>query len=196
MKRPGLRSTANPDFRLTVSGPVLIVGGGPSAPADLAKLAGIDFAAIISANLHGFVAVDQGLIPRVDYVLLGDVRNSETREFQEPIFRTYNKPLLGRHPCCDYSVEIPLPGVGEYRLNAGQLAIVAGCHIGGSPVYPVGLDCWQHDDTYWHDTGADVVCMRQEHGVYYRIPAQLRTLKNVCKGYDVRPQSGPLLSIM
>lgn len=171
-----------PISELQVDGPILVIGGGPSVPSDLAQLAGIAFACVISANAHGFHQHRH----RVDYIFVGDAIHSETREPMEPLMRTYGVPLIGYRDFVDYRVP------PEARLlNSGQGAILAACLMGGRPVYPVGFDCWQGEATYFHDPDADVVCRRQGGR---RIPQQLADLKAMTAGYDVRPVSGPLLT--
>lgn len=169
-----------PISELQVDGPILVIGGGPSVPSDLAQLAGIDFACVISANAHGFKT---GYRP--DYIFVGDHVHSETRQPLEPIMRAYGVPLIGYRDFVDYAITRE-----ARKLNSGQAAILAACLMGGSPVYPVGFDCWQGDATYFHDPDADVVCRRQGGR---RIPQQLADLKRLTAGYDVRPVSGPLV---
>lgn len=122
--------------------PVIVIGGGPSAPSQLAyvlaRLRGDPV--YIFANDHGFKL---GLVP--DYIVCKDEVHTETKERMEPRLRAHgNYPILARYPWADI-VLTNWPTQG----NSGQLAIAVAALVGGTPIIPVGIDCYQQG-TYFH----------------------------------------------
>ncbi len=78
--------------------PAIVVGGGPSAPAQYAEvISALHNPVVISANGH---AAKLGLKP--DFVVCKDHRHTETKELMEPALRALGAPLVSRHYWADY----------------------------------------------------------------------------------------------
>lgn len=159
--------------------PVLVVGGGPSAPSDLEVVrALLPTAGIVSANGH---ATKLGLTP--DWIFCKDDTHSETGERMEDLLRPIGVPIVGRHWWCDYRA--PRWGV---QGNSGAMAIALAALMGGQPIIPIGFDSYQ-GATYFHDpTSSNVSLGKFEghwHARYQRLAARLT-------GAFIRPVSGLL----
>lgn len=128
--------------------PVLVVGGGPSAPAQLLEVSHLCNPVIVSANGH---AVKLGLQP--DYIFCKDHQHTETKELMEDVLRPIGAPIVGRHYWMDYRAPFwPVQG------NSGMMAIALGVLLGGTPVVPIGFDSYQNG-TYFHDLKAPNVSL-------------------------------------
>lgn len=133
----------------TLSGPIIVIGGGPSAPLALEALRDtykIAPAAVISANEHGF----KQSIYEVTHSLCCDPYHGETKRSMELVLRAYGKPIIAPHHFAD----IRMP---DWKLvaNSGLTALAIGIMLGGAPVLAVGIDCYRAEDplagTYFHD---------------------------------------------
>lgn len=123
--------------------PVIVIGGGPSAPSQWAALPEYvrEDAVLIFANAHGFKL---GLKP--DYIVCKDDVHTETKKPMEPQLRAYGDyPIVARHEWADIKLEKNWPIQG----NSGQLAIGLAALVGGKPIIPIGIDCYQQG-TYFH----------------------------------------------
>lgn len=149
--------------------PAIVVGGGPSAPSQLARLAYIhSHMIVISANGH---AAKLGLEP--DLIVCKDHLHTETRERMEDILRPLGAPILCRHYWADYRLaRWPVQG------NSGMLAIAVAAMIGCGQIFPIGFDCYQ-SGTYFHDLEAkNVSCGLMDsrwRSRYQRLAAKLAT---------------------
>ena len=126
-------------------GPILVIGGGPSAPAALEHLKRTGFApiAVLSANEHGH----RQNVFEVTHSVCCDGRHGEKRVPMETLLDVYGKPII-------------TPGhFGDYRLpdwtlsgNTGITAIAAAVFMGGHPVVVVGIDFYRlsSPDVYFH----------------------------------------------
>lgn len=160
-------------------GPILVIGGGPSALTDLAKL-DIEPACVLSANTHGKY---QDYFP-IDYVVALDPYHGSTDESHEPVLRELGVPIIGRQPWADYQIEWPL------GCNTGLTALAVAAKMGGSPVIGVGIDCYTGEQSYFHKPG------RQSGGHGRRDYAeQMRSLKNFIPDTSVQAVSGPLTEV-
>lgn len=133
----------------TVSGPIIVIGGGPTAPLALEALRDtykISPAMVISANEHGF----KQSIYEVTHSLCCDPFHGVTRANMELVLRAYGKPIIAPHHFAD----IRLP---DWKLaaNSGLTALAVAVMLGGAPVLAVGIDCYRSRDplagTYFHD---------------------------------------------
>lgn len=124
--------------------PAIVIGGGPSAPAQLERLRPLlDTAVVISANAHAWKL---GL--GAHYIVCKDHQHTETKELMEPLLRTFRTPIIGRHYWADYRLpRWPVQG------NSGQMAIGVAALMACSPIFPVGFDCYLNG-TYFHDPNA------------------------------------------
>jgi hypothetical protein len=131
------------------SGPAIVVGGGPSAPASLERLkaAGVEPTAVISANEHGH---HQSIYP-ITHSVCCDGRHGEKRVSMESLLRPRGAPIISPAHFADYR----LP---EWTLasNTGLTAIAVACFMGHSPVIVVGIDFYRMSSpgVYFHDLGA------------------------------------------
>jgi hypothetical protein len=114
-----------------VGKPAVVIGGGPSAPAGLARCP--TDAIGISANDHGFRLRACDFITSLDRI--------------ERRLRPHGVPIVSRHLFADYRVLVPpQPNSG---IVGAWLARLLGC----SPIYLVGMDCFS-GETYFHDPTA------------------------------------------
>ena len=125
--------------------PIVVFGGGPSAPEWWTRLKHLD-PLVIAANGH---SAKLGVQP--DYIVCKDDRHSETKEPMEPALRLIGAPILSPHVWADYRME-KWPTQG----NSGQLAIAVAAFMGGCPILPIGMDCYQNGG-YFHDLAARTV---------------------------------------
>lgn len=132
-------------------GPVLVIGGGPSASGDLAALRelGVEPRAVLSANEHGH---KQSIYP-ITHSVCCDATHGERRISMEQLLRPYGKPILS--PC----------HFGDYRMpewslasNTGLSSIALAVFMGGAPVIVTGIDFYRIYDrnapTYFYDAAA------------------------------------------
>ncbi len=163
-------------------GPILVVGGGMRALSDFQALRDIKFAAVVSANAHGFK------IPNlyVDYVVSKDHYHTENGIRMERLLRPYGAPIIGRHHWADYRVP-------DWNIlgNSGIMAIGVAAVLGGAPIYPIGFDFYQ-EGTYWHDPNAKNVSRRKHPSDSKRKALQLA---EHMFGTRVQAMSGPLLDV-
>jgi len=132
---------------------VLVVGGGPSAPANLLEVSHLRNPVIVSANGH---AAKLGLA--IDYIFCKDHTHTETKALMEDVLRPLGAPIVGRHYWMDYRApQWPVQG------NSGMMAIALGVLLGGTPVVPIGFECYQNG-TYFHDPKATNVSLGRLEG--------------------------------
>jgi len=164
------------------SGPILVIGGGPSVLEDFKRLPK-DFKpdCVISANGHGF---KQDRF-KVDYIACMDHKHSETKEFMQDLMSVHGVPIITRHWWGDY--RIPTRPV-NFRLNSGFTAVALAAMFGGNPVIATGLDCYT-GGTYFHNK--DVLTC-QSSVAWPRFTRQIIRLERMLAGANIRPMSGPL----
>lgn len=122
----------------------LILGGGPSAPAQVGKIRLTDDWLVISANAHGFKLLGD----RVDLVWCKDNVHTETKHPMEPVVRAGGKPVMGLQYWADYRApEWPIRG------NSGQMAIGVPAMLKAPVIVLAGFDCYQ-GGTYFHSPKA------------------------------------------
>jgi hypothetical protein len=126
-----------------------VVGGGPSAPAQLLDVSHLCNPIIVSANGH---AAKLGLTP--DYAFCKDHTHTETGEAMQDVLRPLGCPIVGRHYWMDYRAPFwPVQG------NSGMMAIALGVLLGGAPVIPIGFDSYLTGGTYFHNLQAPNVSL-------------------------------------
>lgn len=135
-----------------VGRPALIMGGGPSLPWQVTPFFGgvdvTDDFVLFSANQHGCVLRDQGMVPRVDYVLAVD--NIETKKLDRAgnTLRSYGVPIVSIRMWAD--IRMFSKPVATSGMCAAYVAWVMGC----SPIVLAGMDCYD-GGTYWWDERAE-----------------------------------------
>lgn len=159
---------------------VLVVGGGPSAPAQLAQLS-LDNPIVISANAHAFKL---GL--RADYIMCKDHQHTETKQRMEPVLRGYGVPIVTRNHWGDYRTP-HWPAQG----NSGAMAIGLAALFGASLIVPIGMDGYQ-DGTYFHDLTATNVSAGKPSGHWKSRFDRLRTRLD---GAVIRPVDGLMTQV-
>lgn len=129
-------------YRAHEGRPAIVVGGGPSAPAQLEQLRHLD-AVIVSANAHAWKL---GL--GAHFIACKDHRHTESKLEMEGLLRPYGVPIVSRHHWADFRLtQWPIQG------NSGQIALGLAVLMGCRPVIPIGFDCYQ-SGTYFHDADA------------------------------------------
>jgi len=180
--RPGAQHAATL-YAKHLGRPVIVVGGGPSTPGQLASvLTRLDGDPVyIFANGHGFKL---GLVP--DYIVCKDDTHTQTKEKMEPLLRAHGPyPIVTRHPWGDFIMD-KWPTQG----NSGQLAIALGALIGGKPVIPVGIDCYQKDQgAYFHAPQDDNVSFGRRDAVWR---SSMTRMMLRLEGALIRPVDGPM----
>ena len=164
--------------------PILVIGGGPSVPADLARIPRDYISCVISANQHGFM---QGTFAP-DYVVSVDFTFGSTREpMREALRRFSDKPNINRWSWADYR----LPE-WTFGGDSGFTAIVVALILGGHPVLATGFDRRTGDRRYFHEP------VPPKHWVGH-LPASRDNMKvqnarliALGEGHAVRPMSGPM----
>lgn len=126
--------------------PILVIGGGPSAPADLRKLTanGFEPACVLSANAHGFYQD----FYKPTYSVCADKIHCELKISMREHLEPHGAPILAKHGFAD----VRLPD-WTFSGNTGLTCVAIAVALGGRPVVTVGLDCWQTGRRYFH--GAD-----------------------------------------
>lgn len=159
--------------------PIVAMGGGPSLPADVARIR--DAACWISANEHG------AKLRPVDYlVCCDDIHQALGVPMQQHLGR-FGVPIIGRPQWCDYRFHDI-----DYSGNSGMWAILAGWILGGAPVIAAGFDCYQQGGTYFHDRRAVSSSNGRELSDFMR---RFESLREIVGADAVRVVSGPLLEL-
>lgn len=175
----------------TRTGPVLVVGGAPSVPAELATLrkGGFRFedCLIVSANEH---AIRAGLKP--DYAVVNDNIHSTLKVHQEPRMRKLmpDTKLLSRHWWADYRSPNLLP------CNSGLKAILYAAILGANPVVVIGIQHYRtglyFHEAEGHDARGKNPNLAREMGHFTKQTTDMRKLLG---GVPIRAVSGPLAQV-
>jgi hypothetical protein len=161
--------------------PALIVGGGPSAPAQLAMVHGkLGDPIVISANGHAFKL---GLEP--DYVFCKDHIHTETKERMEWLLRPHGVPIVTRNYWGDYRC-----AGWTYTGNSGSQALALAALMGCAPIVPIGFDGYQNG-TYFHDLKAKNVSQGFTEG-HWRM--RYSRLRQRLEGAEIRVLPGSMLA--
>jgi hypothetical protein len=168
-------------------GPIIVVGGGPSAPAALDMLwqAGVEPVAVLSANEHGHKQSTYA----ITHSVCADATHGESRQSMESVLRRYGVPIITPHyfgdvRLCEWSL----------AANTGLQAIAVAVFMGGAPVIPVGIDCYgmTSRDVYFHAPNAKSNSSTKNESNFHR---QLGALKTwIGSSAPVRPVGGPASS--
>lgn len=161
--------------------PIVVVGGGPSVPSQWAALP--DFvkvdAVLIFANAHGF---HLGLKP--DYIVCKDETHTETKQPMEPQLRAHGDyPIVARYAWADYRLDRWL-----VQGNSGQMAIALAAMMGGKPIIPIGIDCFQKG-VYFHAPEGKNVSQGRHDGVWR---SSMTRLMRRLEGAVIRAPGPPL----
>lgn len=159
--------------------PILVVGGGPSAPAQAEKIVKrFSDMIVISANGHAWKL---GLRP--DYTFCKDHIHTELKVPMEGMLRGLDSPIVTMHYWADYrAAKWPIQG------NSGQHAIALAALMGGKPIIPIGIDCFQ-GDTYFHTPKSSNISLGRPEG-YWK--SRMERLAGRLEGAVVRTV-GPML---
>jgi hypothetical protein len=136
-----------------------VIGGGPSAPAELASIKVKMQPVVISANEHAFKAgVTADYIFCKDHICVtpGYRRRGFQRQYMEPKLREYGVPIITAQYWGDYRA----PGWPINNANSGMMALAVATLMGCRPIIGVGFDCFQ-GPTYFHDPDNDNVSNRR-----------------------------------
>lgn len=173
MKQPQLVGSV----AMTMTGfPVVVMGGGPSLPMQLATLRH-DVVAWISANEHG------ARYRQADYIVCVDQVHCETKESMEKRLRPFRVPIVSPLQWADYR----LPE-WELQCNSGLVSVFLAYLLGACPIIVAGVDCYQ-GGTYWHDASAASVSNGRPESFFLDRAAELR---DAMPGAVVRPMGGVL----
>lgn len=143
----------------------VVMGGGPSLPAQLDLCPGRASAIYFSANHHGASLVGCDYIVALDKI--------------EPLVRPFGVPIVSRHMFGDYRIlTSPAPNSG---IAAAWLAALMGC----GPIFIAGMDM---GGAYFHDPAA-------KSGVGFTREQHLGQWRSMMEKHpaDYRPVGGPLL---
>ncbi len=132
-------------------GPILVIGGGPSADIDLPELKrrGFKPLTVISANEHGY----KQDIYRPEFAVVCDYKHGETRAMMEIVLRNHGARIITAMHFGDFRL-----ADWKMNTNAGLTAVAVACLMGGAPVVVTGIDFYklfdEHAPTYFHDADA------------------------------------------
>jgi len=164
--------------------PILVVGGGPSAPKQLLDIAlefNVKSMVTISANAHAFK-----LDLSVDYIVCKDHEHTETKQPMQGLLSQYHRAIVARHYWADYRMQRwPTQG------NSGMLAISLAAMMGGRPIIPIGIDGFQNG-TYFHDLDSKNVSSGRREGHW---KSRFDRLALRLKGAVIRSPGGFLNSV-
>lgn len=159
--------------------PAAVLGGGPSLPADMARLP--KDCLLIAVNYHAFH------LCQPDFMVYND------HPGQDPILEAevqrHRAVLVSPEPTSDIEFDEPV-WVGFYSSNtAAWFALWMGC----DPVILCGMDCYQGDRVYFHE---------YEDKPNYHLPLDhhirpwIEDAKNMLPGWErIRVMSGPLVDL-
>ena len=160
-----------------------MVGGGPSAPAQLMGLpASLRAQAVyVGANAHAFRL---GIKP--EFIVCKDHQHTETKQLMEEALRPFGVPLVSRQHWADYRLtQWPLQG------NSGMMALGLAVMMGCRPVIPVGFDCYQ-GATYFHAPDAKNVSLGLSDSQWM---SRYRRLSGRMEMAPIRAVGGPLARV-
>jgi hypothetical protein len=174
-------------------GPILVIGGGPSALADLHELrvANYDFKTVLSANEHGH----RQTIYRIGFTVAADGVHHAKRQRMNTYIESLGVkgvPMISPAWFADYR----LP---DWKLasNTGLTAIAIAAALGGGPIVVTGLDFYRLEDkgaaTYFHDEEAESDSNKKTRSNF---EDQIEALHaRIGTEQQIRPMSGPLLGM-
>lgn len=121
--------------------PVVVMGGAPSLPDDVERVAHDD-CVYISANQHGLMLRD------CDYSVYVDPVHQVTGERMQEKLSAFGVPTISPVFGADY--RIPNWDSIGFKGNCGLHAIWVAYLLGASAIIVCGIECYQ-GGTYWHD---------------------------------------------
>lgn len=157
-----------------------VLGGGPSLPGDLARLpAGC---VLIAVNYHAFRLV------QADFMVYNDTPEGDPR-LLESVLST-KAVRVSPDPSSDVVFDIPV-WTGFYSSNtAAWFALWMGC----DPVILCGMDCYQGERVYFHESDWD--CPSFHYPLEDHLRPWLEDGRNRLPHVErVRVMSGPLTRI-
>ena len=161
--------------------PAAVLGGGPSLPADMAKLP--PGCLLIAVNNHAF------RICEPDFMVYND-RPEDFPDLGAAIFACAGKVVrVSPDPTGDVLFDVDV-WTGFYSSN---LATWFACWMGCDPVILCGMDCYQGDVKYFHEY-KDEPHLHYESDHYIR--PWIEEAHNRCLHPErIRAMSGPLVGL-
>lgn len=170
------------------AGPMLVVGGAPGMPEELASLRerglDLDECTIISANEH---AIHAGLKPH--FACVNDDVHSMLQVHQEPRMRELMPEtlLLSRHWWADYRSPQLM------ACNSGLKALLYAAILGANPVIVIGVQNYSNG-LYFHEAEGRKANPNLAREASY-FTKQITLLRKALDGVPVRTVSGPLTHV-
>jgi hypothetical protein len=168
--------------------PALVIGGGPSVPADLAQLTQFRPALVLSANEHGH---RQDSFP-VDYTVHCDKihvlkRDERGKHLDMAHYLSqFGKPRISRWATADVRLED-----WKFITNSGATAVAVAAVLGCSPIVVTGLDYWATGRVYFHEPSNQKTKTYPPSSTPDR---RLSPLRQFVGDAHIRPMSGLLLT--
>lgn len=163
----------------------IIIGGGPSAPEQLARIPNWQESVIISANAHALkLEIQPHYVWCKDHIRCKPRKEAlrTPREYMEPDVRRLGAPVMGPNYWADYrAIDWPLN-----NANSGMQALGAAALMGCRPIVPVGMDCFQ-GSTYFHSPHEDNVSLRRPSSYWNR---RLGLIRTALRGAVLRGMGG------
>lgn len=160
--------------------PAAVLGGGPSLPADFARLP--KGCLLIAVNYHALQ------ICKPDFMVYND--QPESDELLLAAVQNFPGVRVSPDPTSDIGFDVPV-WTGFYSSNtAAWLGLWLGC----DPVILCGMDCYQGAQKYFHPYSHDVPAFHYplEHHLRPWVEDGLKLLPHVER---LRAMSGPLVQV-
>lgn len=163
--------------------PILVIGGGASALADLARIPQDYPACVISANAHGYYQ-DRF---KVDYVVSVDFTFASSRLPMQEYLARFGAVNINRWSWADYRIP-----EWSYGGDSGLSAIMVAAMLGGHPVIPVGMDRYTGPKRYFWEEDSDPSWAARRLGQNINARSNNDHCIRFCEDACIRVFSGPL----
>lgn len=167
--------------------PALVIGGGPTARADLPRLTDAGFApkVVISANQHGFY---QGHY-EITHTVNADRTHCALRVLMRDYLRPFGAPCINMHAWAD----IRLVDF-KFVANSGLMAVAVATVLGCWPVVTTGVDLFSGGRGYFHDPDdpKPIKRPRTQPPTHFALTRAKDLVRFAGKDYAIRPMSGLL----
>jgi len=163
--------------------PVLVIGGGASATADLERIPRDYPACVISANGHGY---KQSRF-EVDFCVSVDFTFAASRLPMAEYLAQFDAVNINRWSWADYRIP-----EWHYGGDSGLTAIMVAAMLGGHPVIPVGMDRYTGPKRYFWETENDPAWAARRLGMNVNARSNNDHCIRFCENTCVRVFSGPL----
>jgi hypothetical protein len=168
--------------------PILVIGGGPSALTDMARVQWGYPKCVISANEHGYKQTRF----KVDYSVSVDFTYNTGHILMRQHLAQFNAVNINRWTWADYR----LPD-WNYGGDSGLTAILVADMLGGWPVLAVGFDRFVGDRKYfWQPPPKDARSAYRGPRLHHdNQRVEMEKVKSKLQNSCVRPLSGPLTKV-